>query len=59
MGCRAPIAEGSMGSRARACNLDEVTVSLAKVESRMDLLTWMVGFNLAMTGTIAVKIFLR
>lgn len=32
---------------------------LAKVESRIDLLTWMVGFNLAMTVTIAMKIFLR
>jgi hypothetical protein len=32
---------------------------LAKVESRLDVLTWMVGFNLALTVTIAIKIFVR
>jgi hypothetical protein len=37
----------------------EGSMKLAKVESRMDLLTWMVDFNLAMTVTIAVKMFLR
>jgi hypothetical protein len=30
---------------------------LAGVESRLNLLTWMVGFNLAMTAAIVVKLF--
>jgi hypothetical protein len=47
--------------KARAAAVEAATddARLAKVESRMDLLTWMVGFNLALTVTIAVKIFLR
>jgi hypothetical protein len=47
--------------KARAAAVEAATddARLAKVESRIDLLTWMVGFNLAMTVTIVVKLFLK
>jgi hypothetical protein len=32
---------------------------LASVESRLNLLTWMVGFNLAMTAAIVAKLFAK
>ena len=32
---------------------------LAKTESRVDLLTWMVGFNLALTMAVLLKLFLN
>jgi len=32
---------------------------LAKMESRVDQLTWMVGFNLALTMAVLLKLFLN